>query len=385
MKKRLFFVLALVCVLLSGCLVKQKPVYRHSERPAAPASGWVEENGQTYHYQEGVRDIGWYVEGDEVYYLDPETDGAATEGWITALEGTFYLHDKTLAIGWTEVDGQNCYFDEYGRLCTGLTEIDGQRFFLSEDGTPATGWVEQDGKRSYLREDGAMAVGWTEIDGKTYYFDENGIMARGKKEIDGQNCFFTSTGAQIMLVNRWNPVPEDYEVDLQNTGLGFYVDGSCVEPLKQMMSDCRAAGNSPLIISAYRSYWDQVQVFNEHLNEIKDYNTTITIAAIPGTSEHQLGLAVDIVDSSYTGLTRGQSTTKVQQWLMAHCWDYGFILRYTEDSSDITGIIYEPWHYRYVGLELAQEMKELGVCLEEYIDNLTDDGTTCGGSTAMNN
>ena len=63
---------------------------------------------------------------------------------------------------------------------------------------------------------------------------------------------------------------------------------------------------------------------------------------------------------------------------MANCWDYGFIVRYPNNSSDITGIIYEPWHYRYVGLELAQEMKELGICLEEYLDMLTADGTTCG-------
>ena len=72
-----------------------------------------------------------------------------------------------------------------------------------------------------------------------------------------------------------------------------------------------------------------------------------TVVARPGTSEHELGLAVDIVDASYQQLDEGQASTPVQQWLMEHCWEYGFILRYPDGKSDLTGIIYEPWHYRY--------------------------------------
>ena len=90
--------------------------------------------------------------------------------------------------------------------------------------------------------------------------------------------------------------------------------------------------------------------------------------ALPGTSEHQLGLAVDIVDRSNQNLDRTQETTAVQQWLMAHSWEYGFILRYPDEKSETTGIIYEPWHYRYVGKEAAEEIYRQGVCLEEYLD-----------------
>ena len=88
---------------------------------------------------------------------------------------------------------------------------------------------------------------------------------------------------------------------------------------------------------------------------------------MPGTSEHQLGLAVDLVDASYQVLDEAQASTPAQQWLMAHCWEYGFILRYPAEKQDITGIIYEPWHYRYVGRDHAQAIRQSGQCLEEFL------------------
>lgn len=91
------------------------------------------------------------------------------------------------------------------------------------------------------------------------------------------------------------------------------------------------------------------------------------VVAVPGTSEHQLGLAVDIVDTNYQILDEAQENTAVQKWLMEHSWEYGFILRYPSDKGHITGIIYEPWHYRYVGREAAREMYEQGLCMEEYV------------------
>ena len=89
--------------------------------------------------------------------------------------------------------------------------------------------------------------------------------------------------------------------------------------------------------------------------------------AIPGTSEHQLGLAVDLVDANYGYLNEYQAETPTQQWLMENSWQFGFILRYPVDKSEITGIIYEPWHYRYVGKENAKDIYESGLCLEEWL------------------
>ena len=89
--------------------------------------------------------------------------------------------------------------------------------------------------------------------------------------------------------------------------------------------------------------------------------------AYPGTSEHQLGLAADIIDETFPYLTEWQETTGTQKWLKEHAADYGFILRYPPGSSDITGIIYEPWHYRYVGEKFAHEITNREITLEEYV------------------
>ena len=80
-----------------------------------------------------------------------------------------------------------------------------------------------------------------------------------------------------------------------------------------------------------------------------------------------MGLAVDIVDLNNQNLDSSQEDTEVQKWLMEHCWEYGFILRYPNGKSEITGIIYEPWHYRYVGKDAAKEITDAGICLEEYL------------------
>ena len=91
---------------------------------------------------------------------------------------------------------------------------------------------------------------------------------------------------------------------------------------------------------------------------------------MPGTSEHECGLAVDIIDADYQVLDDKQEETETQKWLMANCQDYGFILRYPNGMSETTGIIYEPWHYRYVGKEHAANIMSNGLCLEEYIENM---------------
>jgi len=91
------------------------------------------------------------------------------------------------------------------------------------------------------------------------------------------------------------------------------------------------------------------------------------VVAVPGTSEHQLGLAVDLVDLDNQNLNESQEKTAVQKWLLENSWKYGFILRYPNDKRKLTGIIYEPWHYRYVGKDAAREIYETGVCLEEYL------------------
>ncbi len=180
----------------------------------------------------------------------------------------------------------------------------------------------------------------------------------------------------LTLVNADHPMPSDWEYELVELRNGQNIDSRAYEDLQQMMDDARAEGLDPYICSSWRSHETQEQLFEE---EIADYvekgysesEARVRAAewvAVPGTSEHELGLALDIVSEENQRLEEAQKDTPTQQWLMAHCYEYGFILRYPKDKEDITGISYEPWHYRYVGREDAAAIRDLGVCLEEYLE-----------------
>ena len=180
---------------------------------------------------------------------------------------------------------------------------------------------------------------------------------------------------KLTLVNPWNPLPENYTFTSKQLSNGHSVDERCYPDLREMMDACRSAGLSPVICSSYRSWEKQQDLFQNKVNRLmaqgysRDSAETeaAKVVAVPGTSEHQLGLALDIVDLGNQNLDISQEDTPVQKWLMEHSWEYGFILRYPNEKSEITGIIYEPWHYRYVGRDAAAEIHELGVCLEEYL------------------
>ncbi|MGM9641944.1 MAG: M15 family metallopeptidase [Eubacteriales bacterium] len=185
----------------------------------------------------------------------------------------------------------------------------------------------------------------------------------------------TETPWNLALINPWYPIPDNYEIELAWAPNGSRVDARCVDALKQMIADCKAAGFAPLICSSFRTWNDQTILFERRVQKYVDKgyseeNARVLAAkevALPGTSEHQLGLAVDIVSEYYQITDDAQANTPTQQWLMANCHKYGFILRYPKDTTDLTGIIYEPWHYRYVGVEVATEIMTRGITLEEYL------------------
>lgn len=186
----------------------------------------------------------------------------------------------------------------------------------------------------------------------------------------------TSDSWKLILVNPWNSLPEGYSIETVTLKNGLKVDKRCYPDLQAMMDACRADGLSPVICSAYRTQKNQERLFQNKVNRLIAQGYSETDApteagksvSVPGTSEHQLGLAVDIVDVNNQLLNETQERTKVQKWLMEHSWEYGFILRYPNDKSETTGIIYEPWHYRYVGREDAEQIHSLGICLEEYLE-----------------
>ncbi len=179
----------------------------------------------------------------------------------------------------------------------------------------------------------------------------------------------------LILVNPWNSLPEDFEVTLTNLKDGHKVDERAYPDLQAMMDDMRAEGLSPYICSSYRTMEKQQSLYKRQINQYlnKGYSEAEAAieagrwVAVPGTSEHQTGLALDIVASYHVVLDESQEDTAEQKWLMQNSWKYGFILRYPNGKTDITGIYYEPWHYRYVGKTAAKEIFESGLTLEEYL------------------
>ena len=181
---------------------------------------------------------------------------------------------------------------------------------------------------------------------------------------------------RLCLVNPWHPLPEGYQPQLTQVENGHQVDSRCAADLEAMLADCRAAGHTPLLCSSYRTQEKQTQLYNNLVQKqiARGNSRSEAMAkaakevAVPGTSEHQLGLSVDIVDVNYQLLDTNQENTAVQKWLLENSWRYGFILRYPTDQTDVTGIVYEPWHYRYVGKEYAQDIYKKGLCLEQYLE-----------------
>lgn len=179
---------------------------------------------------------------------------------------------------------------------------------------------------------------------------------------------------ETLLVNFENPIPDDYTVELvdyqDQDGNWWTVASELITPLDEM---CAAAANDGvylIINSAYRSYEAQEKLFLTSVEEYEEdgyeydeaLELTEGLVADPGTSEHQTGIAVDF---GYTGDT---TWTRCYTWLDENSYKYGFIVRYPDGKTDITQISYEPWHFRYVGVEIATEMYELDLCLEEYYE-----------------
>ena len=175
----------------------------------------------------------------------------------------------------------------------------------------------------------------------------------------------------LLVVNRWNEIPEDYSVTLTELGNGQKVDSRIYPDLQEMFDVMRAEGIYPIVREAYRTAEEQQEILDEriqrYVNEGYSRSKAVRMAeewvAVPGTSEHQIGIAVDI-NADKTKSTNDE----VYAWLAENAHNYGFILRYPQGKEDITGASYEPWHFRYVGAgkEHAKIIFGNHICLEEY-------------------
>jgi D-alanyl-D-alanine carboxypeptidase len=180
---------------------------------------------------------------------------------------------------------------------------------------------------------------------------------------------------QLILVNSEFWIPENFTVQLAPVQGTYNVDKRISTIAKKMISDAKSDGVSLLVCSAYRSIESQTTLYN---NKVKYYTgqgyttanaqaTAATIVAKPRTSEHQTGLAMDIVTYLHQELDEEFAETDGGKWLQANAYKYGCILRYPENKQQKTKITFEPWHYRYVGITAAKIIKDNNLCLEEYL------------------
>lgn len=181
----------------------------------------------------------------------------------------------------------------------------------------------------------------------------------------------------LVVVNARHPMQADQQPDLKTVQGSFQMEVKAADAFVKMISEAKQQGIKLQVVSAYRSQAKQRQLYNAKVQVFlnKGYAQAdaeakaATIVARPGTSEHNTGLAVDVITPSYTSLNLGFAATPAAKWLVANSARYGFILRYPDGKQSITGVVFEPWHFRYVGPANAQTITRDSLCLEQFVGN----------------
>lgn len=197
---------------------------------------------------------------------------------------------------------------------------------------------------------------------------QNNNLPDAQTDLNSTQIADVETPWNLILVNRDNPIPANYEVDLVEVSGGEKVDRRIYEPLMEMLEAAKEGNwdQLPMVVSGYRTQATQQKLYDDKIAQYRKegYSESEAIeqakkwVAVPGYSEHQLGFAVDINGATYD----------LYFWLQENSYKYGFIFRYPGNKTDITGTAEEVWHYRYVGVEAATEIYERGICLEEYLE-----------------
>lgn len=196
--------------------------------------------------------------------------------------------------------------------------------------------------------------------------DDTSVQATGPQDVSTQNGEINTVANALLLVSADNPLPGDFRPPETVTLIGkvavrdnsVCIAKSIEAPLLQLFHDAQEAGHTDLYVnSGFRSREEQRAIYNQETD--KSY------AQPPGSSEHETGLAVDIKIMKISG--QDMVAEPSWRWLKDNAWRYGFIIRYPEDKTSVTGISFEPWHFRYVGKDAAQVCHEKNLCLEEYL------------------
>lgn len=225
-----------------------------------------------------------------------------------------------------------------------------------------------------------------DVGGENQYSVDEILNDTNSLEVMSQNVETEAEGSfskddwNLILVNKQHPIPENYSFELGTITANMKCDARILPELFAMLQAAREDGVNLIVCSPYRDISLQRVLFDRKIelymeqgyNYMDAYKKASQIVTVPGASEHQVGLALDIICDTYTVLDEGFGETAAGQWLRENSREYGFILRYPEGKEHITGIDYEPWHFRYVGKDAAAIIMDNDLTLEEFVESISE-------------
>ncbi|MEH7225023.1 D-alanyl-D-alanine carboxypeptidase family protein [Bacillus sp. JJ1566] len=335
-------------------------------KSGAMRTGWVFNQNKWYFLTgSGAMKTGWVY--DSSWYFLSES-GAMKTGWVYNQNKWYFLdHTGRMKTGWVYDQNKWYHLNDYGVMNSGWLYKNRNWYLLGQNGAMKTGWQLSSNKWYYLKSSGEMMTGWYQVNSKWYYSFSSGILATSTM-INGS--YVNKDGAWIepttgyhykngiLIVNKVHSLPSTYNPG-ENT--------EARSAFEAMKADAKKQGLTLSAFSTYRSYSYQSTLYNRY---VSNYGQTAadTFSAKPGKSEHQTGLAFDIGGSNSSLWAEDDfAYTSEGKWLASNAQYYGFILRYPQGKEHITGYKYEPWHFRYVGVNLAKSITQSGLTLEEYI------------------
>ena len=336
-----------------GAFKPRKSTEVKSNSSSAVTSGWVQKDGVWYYYDEQGSPVTNTWKGS--YYLKSDGKMAQSE-WVydASYQSWYYLKSDG---SYARNEWQDSYYlKSNGKMAQSEWVYDVSYqfwYYLKSDGSYArNAWQGS----YYLKSDGKMAVNeW--VDGGRYYVDGSGLWnsnSDSNTKVTNKGLYYSVQGKydEILVVNKHYPLSKDY-----NPGENPTAKAAFLKLIAQMQKEGYAVSDN---YSGFRSYGTQAQLYQSYVNR-EGQAAADRYSARPGYSEHQTGLAFDVIGTN-GHLVEDESAA---QWLLDHAADYGFVVRYLKGKESVTGYMHEEWHLRYVGKE-AKEIAASGLTLEEY-------------------
>lgn len=332
-----------------GAFKAKQATEAQTDTSSATTSGWVKQDGAWYYFDGNGNPVKNAWQGS--YYLKADGKMAQSE-WIydSSYQAWYYLKSDG-SYAYSAWQG-NYYLKSDGKMAKGEWVYDSSYqawYYLTSDGSYAYSTWQGN---YYLKSDGKMAVNeW--VDGGRYYVDTTGLWKANSK-VSNKGSYYSLQGKydEIVVANKHYPMSKDYYPGENATAKAAFL-----KLIAQMKEEGYAISDN---YSGFRSYATQAQLYQSYVNQ-EGQTAADRYSARPGYSEHQTGLAFDVIG------TDGQlvEDSSAAQWLLEHAPDYGFVVRYPRGKESITGYMHEEWHLRYIGKE-AKDIAASGLTLEEY-------------------